>query len=1025
MKQRSLTPTPAKSSFTPAQSGLLQCKCTACGQQAITSQPCPNCHQSQLLGQRSMRLAASHDPLEREADRIADQLMSRSTTATPNAAPLRVQRSAQSATVDAKIAPTSVDRALANPGTPLDTHLQQEMGQQFGYDFSKVRVHTDSVAAQSARSLNANAYTIGRDIVFRTGQFTPHTPTGRRLLAHELTHVVQQSQGRYQSAIANTIQRDIAPGISQANQVCYDDAIPQPDPPASRPEEHPTYERWLHSFTGLTTFRANDTAPGATARNRFRVLGAEGHPASRYGSTTSTPETEPVPTRGSARSGEEFIDHPTNQWVINCLPANLRATAYQLPADCADIAVILRHVWLAAHHRSETYSGWQVGDIAGQANQGRALRLIREVYSGNVDRMLNPYADDQGTPIRDFDRLADRLHPGDVLVWEHRRFNFDAQGRVTSSRRTGGHTQTITDIARSGSGQITAINVIQGNQPIFSDAATAILQHQGAATTDADSTAGRHLRNLPGRRIEASQAISIENIADPSTQQDVWGRDDGGNVFTFIVAAGPPRAARRPSARRGRRRSILDWRRAIARAHRRSIAGVLESLLQEARSLIEGGNPVADADMRTLGQRLGERLRTLLERRDVGQLLQKRDEFIAVIDALRDDANDIAAVTPLFEAFKAAFSVAAIPSTSTTESRRLYEESSEVGQFITPFVSHVEDLDRRLSRVSSPRRAAAIVGRAGESLWQAALDRAQIQGNLDDRPLYWTRLRMIEEIQEFASRRRLRRGLRRRLIDRFEQASRGQTTATFTGATATQRRILISGFDPFGLTGAPSGGQTDMTIQDSNPSAAAVLALDGQPVPALGSGPSAMIQGVIFPVRYRDFDAGAIEAFFGPFLRATPPVSMIMTISQGGRTFEIERWAGRRRSTDSAFLDNEGAWGGGTPSAPVEPPGIAAGSEFLETQLPHQAMTTVAGTHLDASRVPTSGAGPAVRGSGGGFLSNEIFYRVRLLQVNIGGNVMNLPVGHLHVPNEDIMTRQQIQQRVMEIIQAALPTLTI
>jgi hypothetical protein len=69
------------------------------------------------------------------------------------------------------------------------------MEERFGHDFSRVRVHTDAEAAESAQILNARAYTVGRDVVFAAGEYAPHDDLGRRLLAHELTHVVQQSSG--------------------------------------------------------------------------------------------------------------------------------------------------------------------------------------------------------------------------------------------------------------------------------------------------------------------------------------------------------------------------------------------------------------------------------------------------------------------------------------------------------------------------------------------------------------------------------------------------------------------------------------------------------------------------------------------------------------------------------------------------------------------------------------------------------------------------------------------------------------
>jgi len=69
------------------------------------------------------------------------------------------------------------------------------MEQRFGHDFSRVRVHADAKAQMSAQAVNANAYTVGNDIVFASGRYLPGLAEGRRLLAHELTHVVQQRRG--------------------------------------------------------------------------------------------------------------------------------------------------------------------------------------------------------------------------------------------------------------------------------------------------------------------------------------------------------------------------------------------------------------------------------------------------------------------------------------------------------------------------------------------------------------------------------------------------------------------------------------------------------------------------------------------------------------------------------------------------------------------------------------------------------------------------------------------------------------
>ena len=80
-------------------------------------------------------------------------------------------------------------------GNGLDGPVRQDMEARFGTDFGDVRVHTDAQAHDSARSVNAQAYTVGSDIVFQSGNFDPQSPQGQHMLAHELTHVVQQRSG--------------------------------------------------------------------------------------------------------------------------------------------------------------------------------------------------------------------------------------------------------------------------------------------------------------------------------------------------------------------------------------------------------------------------------------------------------------------------------------------------------------------------------------------------------------------------------------------------------------------------------------------------------------------------------------------------------------------------------------------------------------------------------------------------------------------------------------------------------------
>lgn len=88
--------------------------------------------------------------------------------------------------------PPSVHETLHHPGQPLDPTARAALEPRFGQDFSQVRVHTDAQAAQSAHSVGALAYTAGRNIVFGSGQYRPRQAEGRKLLSHELAHVVQQ-----------------------------------------------------------------------------------------------------------------------------------------------------------------------------------------------------------------------------------------------------------------------------------------------------------------------------------------------------------------------------------------------------------------------------------------------------------------------------------------------------------------------------------------------------------------------------------------------------------------------------------------------------------------------------------------------------------------------------------------------------------------------------------------------------------------------------------------------------------------
>jgi hypothetical protein len=172
---------------------ILQRKCESCGNHRIAGGDCTDCTKKKSSFQRKLAIGASNDPLEQEADRVADQVMAAPTHPAVSSAPPRIQRFTGQMTEGMGTAPASVERVLSSPGRPLDPAIQQDMGQRFNHDFSRVRVHTDGLAERSAQDVSANAYTVRHNIVFGAGQFAPETDRGRRLIAHELTHVVQQS----------------------------------------------------------------------------------------------------------------------------------------------------------------------------------------------------------------------------------------------------------------------------------------------------------------------------------------------------------------------------------------------------------------------------------------------------------------------------------------------------------------------------------------------------------------------------------------------------------------------------------------------------------------------------------------------------------------------------------------------------------------------------------------------------------------------------------------------------------------
>src|SRR5262245_50138435 len=173
-----------------ATGGLLQRKC-ACGGRAAGGS-CEECGaKRQFSLQTKLEVGEPGDIYEREADRVAEQVTA-SERSVISSAPPRIQRLSGQSTGRMDSAPASVDLALAGPGKSLDQALRHDMEQRFGHDFSGVRVHVGDRASESAAAVGASAYTVGQQIVFGRGRFDPLSGAGRKLIAHELAHTIQQ-----------------------------------------------------------------------------------------------------------------------------------------------------------------------------------------------------------------------------------------------------------------------------------------------------------------------------------------------------------------------------------------------------------------------------------------------------------------------------------------------------------------------------------------------------------------------------------------------------------------------------------------------------------------------------------------------------------------------------------------------------------------------------------------------------------------------------------------------------------------
>ena len=213
--------------------------------------------------QAKLKVGAVNDPLEHEADRVAEHVMRMPAPGvSASAAPLQVSRKCAACEEEeerlqkkevgpqaaAGDAPASVHDTMRSPGQPLDLESRAFFEPRFGNDFSQVRIHAGTRAAESACSVHARAYTVGQHVVFGRDQYAPRTANGRHLLAHELTHTLQQRTG-----VAGLQRAPDPPGSPPPASSGL-----EPDPPGSPPPASSGLEARLKVI--------EETGPAAAAR---------------------------------------------------------------------------------------------------------------------------------------------------------------------------------------------------------------------------------------------------------------------------------------------------------------------------------------------------------------------------------------------------------------------------------------------------------------------------------------------------------------------------------------------------------------------------------------------------------------------------------------------------------------------------------------------------------------------------------------------------------------------------------------
>ncbi|MGO2478560.1 MAG: hypothetical protein ACTH7Q_09385 [Pseudoalteromonas sp.] len=369
-------------------------------------------------------------------------------------------------------------------------------------------------------------------------------------------------------------------------------------------------------------------------------------------------------------------------------------------------------------------------------------------------------------------------------------------------------------------------------------------------------------------------------------------------------------------------------------------------------------------------------------------------------------------------------SFTALSADLTIEEQRIEKAQTAMPKVLAAFSDDLAEFEQSWKKLKNLKQASDLVHDYSSQLWLDARERITTTKNYDDRALYWARLLSSKVIRTTNPSFTLTSDEQNTLLTMLENGSRGRNDLAYSKGT--RKKILLTGFDPFLL---------DRNINQSNPSGIAALLLDGQVITYKGI--TAEINTVMVPVRYEDFDQGIIEQLLAPYY-ALNNVDMIVTVSMGSKDFDLERFPGKRRSVTAP--DNANIVYGGTSTAPKIPSlndRPLPGSEFVEFSLPIKQMLQAKGPFpindnhevitLEKSFKPQAYAelkdAIAVKGGGGGYLSNEISYRSIRLRNELNSDI---PTGHIHTPRIaqfEPETEEKIVKQIKAMLEKSLEAL--